>query len=101
MIVMCSRWSLLRGLLGSKPPGTGQKRRTAVPALELWPAVLRQSFGLGSPRGVVRVLWARDRGKLVCGVSVDREVGPSVRRSVGSVWPDTRIEPWPPSGGGF
>ena len=55
------------GAARSKPPGTGQKRRTAVPALELWPAVLRQSFGLGSSRGVVRVLWTRDGGELVCG----------------------------------
>ena len=81
----------------SKPPGTGQRSGKASPALELWPMVLRQSSGLGSPEGVARVMWTRDRGKLVCGVSVDRQIGPSVRRSVGSVWPDTRIEPWPPS----
>ena len=80
-----------------KPPGTGQKRRTAVPALELWPAVLRQSSGLGSPQSATRVMLARVGGKLVWGVSVDRQIGASVRRSVGSVWPDTRIEPWPPS----
>ena len=80
-----------------KPPGMGQRRGKAVPALELWPMVLRQSFGLGSPRGAARVMWARVGGKLVCGVSVDRQIGPSVRRSVGSVWPDTRIEPWPQS----
>ena len=59
--------------------------------------VLRQSSGLSLPRGVARVMWTRDGGKLVCGVSVDREVGPSVRRAVGSVWSDTRIEPWPQS----
>ena len=80
-----------------KPPGTGQKRRKAAPALELWPAVLRQSSGLGSPQSTARVMWTRDGGKLVCGVSVDRQIGASVRRSVGSVWPDTRIEPWPQS----
>ena len=80
-----------------KPPGTGQKRRKAAPALELWPAVLRQSFGLGSPQSTARVMWTRDGGKLVWGVSVDRQIGASVRRSVGSVWPDTRIEPWPQS----
>ena len=59
--------------------------------------VLRQSSGLGSPQGVARVMWTRDRGKLAWGVSVDRAIGPSVRRAVGSVWPDTRIEPWPQS----
>ena len=85
------------GAARSKPPGTGQKRRTAVPALELWPAVLRQSSGLGSPQSATRVMLARVGGKLVWGVSVDRQIGASVRRSVGSVWPDTRIEPWPPS----
>ncbi len=57
--------------------------------------VLRQSSGLGWPGGVARVMWTRDGGKLVCGVSVARQIGPSVRRAVGSVWPDTRIEPWP------
>ena len=35
----------------SKPPGMGQRRGKASPALELWPMVLRQSSGLGSPRG--------------------------------------------------
>ena len=78
-----------------KPPGMGQRRGKAVPALELWPAVLRQSFGLGSSRGVARVMWARDGGKLMWGVSVDRQIGASVRRSVGSVWSDTRIERGP------
>ena len=39
-----------------KPPGTGQRRGKAVPALELWPAVLRQSFGLGSPQSAARVM---------------------------------------------
>ena len=82
---------------GRKPPGMGQRQGKASPALELWPMVLRQSSGLGSPEGVARVMWTRDGGKLVWGVSVDREVGPSVRRAVGSVWPDTRIEPWPQS----
>ena len=80
-----------------KPPGMGQRRGKASPALELWPMVLRQSSGLGSSRGVARVMWARDGGKLAWGVSVDREIGPSVRRAVGSVWSDTRIEPWPQS----
>ena len=80
-----------------KPPGMGQRRGKASPALELWPMVLRQSSGLGSPEGVARVMWTRDGGKLVWGVSVDRQIGPSVRRAVGSVWPDTRIEPWPQS----
>ena len=87
----------------------GQRRRKAPAALELWPGVLRQSVGLGSPRGVVRVLWARDGGELVWGVSVDRQLGPSVRRSVGSLWPDALVEEWPrgvsvsdstPTGGG-
>ena len=46
--------------------------------------------------GVARVLCARDgSGKLVWGVSVDREIGPSVRRAVGSVWAGSRIEQWP------
>ena len=81
----------------SKPPGMGQRQGKAAPALELWQMVLRQSSGLGSPGGVARVMWTRDGGKLVCGVSVDREVGPSVRRAVGSVWSDTRIEQWPQS----
>ena len=82
---------------GRKPPGLGQRRGKVSPALELWPMVLRQSSGLGSPGGVARVMWTRDGGKLVCGVSVDRQIGPSVRRAAGSVWPDTRIEPWPQS----
>ena len=42
------------GAARKQPPGMGQRRGKAVPALELWPAVLRQSFGLGSPRGVRR-----------------------------------------------
>ena len=82
---------------GRKPPGMGQRPGKASPALELWPMVLRQSSGLGSPQGVARVMWTRDGGKLVWGVSVDRQIGPSVRRAVGSVWPDTGIEPWPHS----
>ena len=78
-----------------KPPGMGQRRRKTSPALGLWPLVLRQSSGLGSPKGVVRAMWARVGGKLVWGVSVDREIGPSVRRAVGSVWSDIRVEQWP------
>ena len=74
----------------------GQRRRKVIPALDLWPGVLRQSVGLGSARSVLRVLWARDEGgELVWGVSVDGELGPSVRRSVDSLWPDALVEDWP------
>jgi len=89
---------------------TGRRRRVEIPALELWPGVLRESLVLGGSRSVVRVLWARDEGgELVSGVSVDRQLGPSVRRSVGSLWPDAVVEDWPrgvtvsdktPTGGG-
>ena len=75
---------------------TGQRRRAVIPVLELWPGVLRQSVGLGAARSVVRVMWTRDEGgELVSGVSVDRQLGPSVRRSVGSLWPDAVVEDWP------
>ena len=70
-------------------------RRRVSPVLEFWPVLLRQAAGLSSPARVVRVLWAVVGGKLVWGVSVDRELGRSVRRAVGSVWPAARVVEWP------
>ena len=98
VIVMSSRWLLLRGLLGANRLG---QDRSGGRRFRRWSCGLRCC--------VNRLGWVRlggwfgccgpvIGGELVCGVSVDRQrSAPSVRRSVGSVWPDTRIEPWPPS----
>ncbi len=82
---------------GGRSPGGGlDPRRRVSPVLEFWPVLLRQAGRWSrSGRGVVRVLWAVVGGKLVWGVSVDRELGGSVRRAVGSVWPGARVVEWP------
>ncbi|MDE0600169.1 MAG: type IV secretory system conjugative DNA transfer family protein [bacterium] len=44
---------------------------------------------------VVRALWVLVDGRWVFGVSVPRGLGASVRRAVGSVWPNAVVERWP------
>ena len=83
-----------RAGMGPRP----RRRRTAGgEAVEFGSWMLRHASGLATgPGRVARVLWARDgEGKLVWGLSVDRELERSVKRAVGKVWPQTRIEPWP------
>ena len=79
-------------------PGSGPPGRVKVnPVLEFWLMVLGQAARLpgGSSERVVRAMWVLKDGKPVCGVSVDRELGRSVSRSVASAWPGARVEPWP------
>ena len=79
-----------------RPAGLDPRRMKTSPVLEPWPHLLRQAGRWsGSSRGVVRVLWARDGEGLVFGVSVDRDLGRSMNRAVGSVWLGARVEPWP------
>ena len=88
----------VRGGGRRRRPGLGQGSRR-VPELELWPVLLRQADGLVASGRVVRVLWGRDSGRLVWGVSVDKELGASAQRAVSVVWPFARVEDWPLEGG--
>ena len=81
-----------------RPSGSGLPGRVKTnPVVEFWPLLLGQAARLpgGSSERVVRALWVLKDGKLVWGVSVDRELGRSVSRAVASVWPGARVEPWP------
>ena len=77
--------------------GLGQPRRKTSPASRFLGGLLRQAapLPLGSSGGVVRAMWARVDDRWVWGVSVDRELGSTARRSAGSVWADTVVERWP------
>ena len=83
------RIMVMRAAGGTRRPGGGlvQQRRRGDPAVECVSGVLRQAAGLPVSERVVRVVWARLEGKWVWGVSVDRELGASVERSVGSFKP--------------
>ena len=79
-------------------PGSGRPGRVKTnPVLEFWPMVLGQAARLSqeSSERVVRAMWVLKEGKPVWGVSVARELGRSVSRSVASAWPGARVEPWP------
>ena len=76
-------------------PGLGRGKGDGV--TDFWSELLRQAGGLNpASRRVVRALWAHEGDGLVWGVSVDRYMARSVRRALESVWPETRIELWPP-----
>ena len=78
--------------------GPGSRRgRAGERAVDFGSWLLRHASGLATgPGRVVRVLWAGDgEAKLVWGLSVDRELERSVKRAVGKVWPQTRVERWP------
>ena len=78
--------------------GPGLGRGKGDPVMDFWPWLLHTAGDLNTAsRRVVRVLWAAHEGNgLVWGVSVDRDLRRSVERAVGSVWPEHKIEPWPP-----
>ena len=86
---------------GRRRAGTGRgprrRRRTGGEAVDFGSWLLRHASGLATgPGRVARVLWAGDgEGKLLWGLSIDRGLERSVKRAVGKVWPQTRIEPWP------
>ena len=85
---------------GRRQPGMGPKRGKGGGVVELWSWLLRHTGGLDTVSGrVARVLWTHGGdGKLVWGLSVDREIERSVKRAVAEAWPETVIEPWPLDG---
>ena len=91
-----ARFAVVRSAGGGRRRSGVEHRSGRVPAaFEFLGAVLRQAAGLSGSARVVRVLWVREDDRWVWGVSVDGELGPSVRRAVVSVWRDARVEEWP------